>query len=319
MGVQLDEWFALSEIAPDAIHQPDFVLDIARFRSLSLDALRLSNQPALGLLVGEGLGVQAHGVLGYAAMSSRTIRDVLELIERYIRLRIALLTLTVEETAGEVRVVLSELVPLGDIRRMVLEGVVCSIQNVLRDVSMGICTLEAASFPFPDPGYSDLAENLLQCKVRYDQDWVGLVLPPRVLDLPLRMADPRAFKLAEQHCQQELLALEEIRSWVARVQRVLLETRIGVPSLEEAARRLHVTPRTLHRRLVEEGTTFRKIVDARRHKSAVEQLTSGGASIEEVAYILGYRDPANFRRAFRRWTGMAPSKYRNRARSPHTD
>lgn len=310
MGVSLDEWFALSEIPPSAIHRQDFVLDIVRFRSLSLDALRLSGEPALGLLVGERLGVQAHGALGYAAMSSRTIREVLDLIQRYIRLRIALLSLSVEEQQGEVRVVLNELVPLGDIRRMVLEGVVCSIQNVLRDVSTGVCSLQAASFPFPDPGYAPLAEALLHCPVRYGQDWVGLVLPPDVLDLPLRMSDPRTFKLAEQHCQQELLALEEVRSWVARVQRILLETRIGVPSLEETARRLHVTPRTLHRRLVEEGTTFRRIVDARRHKSAVDQLSSGDASIEEVAYILGYADPANFRRAFRRWTGMPPSRFR---------
>ena len=310
MGVPLDEWFALSGMRPEDIHQPDFVLDIPRFRSLSLDAQRMSGEPALGLLLGEGLGVEAHGALGYAAMSSRSIREVLDLIQRYMRLRIAMLSLSVEEDGDEVRVVLTELLPLGDIRRMVLEGVICSIQNVLRDVSTGFCTIEAAAFAFPDPGYADKAEDLLRCPVRYGQDWMGLVLPPQMLDLHLKMSDPRAFLLAEQHCQQELLAIEQVHSWVARVQRVLLESRVGVPSMEETARRLHVTPRTLHRRLVAEGTHFRKIADDRRHKSAVEQLTLGDASIEEVAYILGYTDPANFRRAFRRWTGMPPSTFR---------
>ena len=311
MGVSLDEWFDLSGIPPDAIHQPDFVLDFVRFRSLSLDAQRLSGEPALGLLLGERLGVEAHGALGYAAMSSRTIREVLELIQRYIRLRIALLSLSVEEDAQEVRVVLTELLPLGDIQKMVIEAVVCSIQNVLRDVSTGFCTIEAASFTFADPGYAPQRAALLRCPIRYSQDWMGLVLPSQMLDLPLKMSDPRTFQLAEQHCQQELLVIEEVHSWVARVQRILLETRIGVPSLDETAQRLHVTPRTLHRRLVAEGTSFRKLVDARRFKSAVEQLTLGEASIEEVAYILGYTDPANFRRAFRRWTGRSPSRFRS--------
>lgn len=314
MGVSVDEWLALSGITQADLTRPDFSIDIPTFRTLSLDARRLSGEPALGLLVGERLGVEAHGALGYAAMSSRTIREVLDIIQRYIRLRIALITLSVEIVDGEVRVVLNELVPLGDIRVVVLEGVVCTIQNVLRDVSTGVCVPEAVAFPFPDPGYRALARSILHAPIRYAASWVGLVLPPRMLDLPLKMSDPQAFLLAEAHCRQELLSIEERQSWSARVQRVLLESRIGVPSLEETARRLHVTPRTLHRRLVAENTAFRKLVDARRKRSATEQLSSGDASIEEVAYILGYSDPANFRRAFRRWTGVSPSRYRARAR-----
>lgn len=310
LGVPLDEWFALSGLDTGSIHRADFVLDIPTFRSLSLDAVRLSGEPGLGLLVGERLGVEAHGALGYAAMNSRSIREVLDIMQRYLRLRIALVGLEVTEVRGEVRVVFVELLPLGDIRSLVLEAVVCTIQNVLRDVSTGVCVPEAVVFPFADRGYRTMAERLLHCPVRYDASWTGFVLPPRMLDLPLKMSDPRAFRLAEQLCRDELLTLEESRSWVARVQRVILETRVGMPSLEETARRLHVTPRTLHRRLVAEGTAFRKLVDARRHKSAALQLTEGDASIEEVAYILGYSDPANFRRAFRRWEGMPPGRFR---------
>ena len=314
MGVSLDHWLALSGIRPQQLTDEAFVLELDAFRSLALDALRLSGEPALGLMVGERLGVQAHGALGYAAMSSRTIREVLDLIQRYIGLRIALLALSFETHSDGVRVVLTELLPLGDIREMVLEGVLCSIKNVLQDVSMGACEVQRVAFPFSDPGYASLAADMLHCPVAYDQDWSGLTLPRQVLDLPLKTSDPRAFRLAEALCSRELLALEESRSWVARVQRVLLDTRVGFPSLEETARRLHVTPRTLHRRLVAEGSAFRTILEHIRHRSAVEQLTSGDASIEEISYILGYTDPANFRRAFRRWTGTPPSHFRAQSR-----
>lgn len=310
MGVPLEHWLGLSGLRPAQLIDERFVLDVPTFRSLSLDARRLSGEPALGLLVGERLGVEAHGALGYAAMNSRTIREVLDLIQRYIGLRIALLTLSVEVHPDQVRVVLTERLPLGNIRALVLEGALCSVKNVLQDVSTGACEVQRVAFPFPDPGYAAQAESLLHCPVHYDQGWTGLVLSPRVLDLPLRMSDPRAFRLAEELCQRQLLAIEGRRSWVARVQRVLLETRVGFPSLEETARRLHVTPRTLHRRLAAEGSAFREVLEELRHRSAVDQLASGEATIDEVAYILGYSDPANFRRAFRRWTGMAPSEYR---------
>jgi len=320
MGVSVPHWLGLSGIRPGQLADEGFTLDVAAFRSLSLDARRLSGEPALGLRVGEAMGVQAHGALGYAAMSSRTIREVLALIQRYVGLRIALVSLQVEELEGETRVVLHELLPLGDVREMALEGVACTIRNLLRDVSMGACEVDAVCFGFPDPGYPALAETLLRAPVRYEQGWTGLSLSPRMLDLPLKMSDPRAFRLAEDLCSRELLHLEHRRSWEARVQKVLLESRIGFPSLDETARRLKVTPRTLHRRLETEDTSFRAILEAMRHRSAMEQLTAGDASIEEVAYILGYSDPANFRRAFRRWTGGPPSRVRaNRDPVPTTD
>ena len=315
MGVLLPEWLALSGLLPGDLARPDFVLDLPTFRSLALDALRLSGEPALGLWVGEGLGVQAHGALGYAAASSRTLREVLALIERYIGLRIALLSLELRPQGSELHVVLNEVLPLGDIRELVLEGAVCSIHNVLEDVSTGACAIERAVFPFADPGYRDVAETLLGCPVSYGASWAGLVLPLAVLDQPLKMSDPKAFRLAEELWRHELLALKESRSWAARVQRVLLETRIGFPSLDETARRLHVTPRTLHRRLVAEDTSYRAIVEELRHRSATDLLAGGDASIEEVAYILGYSDPANFRRAFRRWTGGPPSRFRAQTRA----
>jgi len=311
LGVPVELWLGPSGITLDQIADASFSLDIQTFRRLALDALMLTDEPALGLRLGERWGVQAHGALGYAAMSSRSIREVLALIQRYIGLRVGFLTLAVEAHPREVRVVLTEILPLGDVREMVLEAVVSSIKGVLEDVSMGACEVEAVAFPFPAPGHAAYAASVLRCPVRYDQLWTGFALSPRMLDLPLKTSDPRAFRLADEMCQRELLHLQARRSWAAQVQRVLLETRVGFPSLEQTARQLHVTPRTLHRRLVAEGSSYRAILDDLRHRTAVEQLKAGHATIQEVAYILGYSDPANFRRAFRRWTGGPPSSARD--------
>ena len=95
-----------------------------------------------------------------------------------------------------------------------------------------------------------------------------------------------------------------------RVRRILISAQRTIPALPTMARLLGTTPRTLHRRLVEEGTSFRAILDEVRHLLAVEHLRARQFSLKEIAYLLGYSDLANFRRAFKRWTGAPPSRAR---------
>ena len=70
-----------------------------------------------------------------------------------------------------------------------------------------------------------------------------------------------------------------------------------------------MTSRTLHRRLLAEGTSFKQVLKEVRHALALEHIRAGRLSVEEIAQVLGYSDVANFRRAFRQWEGVAPSEY----------
>ena len=98
----------------------------------------------------------------------------------------------------------------------------------------------------------------------------------------------------------------------ARVRRLLLEKQTGFPSLQVTARHFHITPRTLHRRLQDEGTSFRDLLEEVRQTLAIEHLRAGRFTIEEIGYTLGYSDTANFRRAFKRWESATPAGYRAR-------
>jgi AraC-like DNA-binding protein len=175
---------------------------------------------------------------------------------------------------------------------------------------MGACQVYEIAFPFEAPEYAAVASDIFGAKVRYGQSWTGFSAPRSVLDLPLKLADPAAFEEAKQICQRELARIAAQESISARVRRLLLENQAGFPSLQVAARLLHMTPRTLHRRLVDEDTSFRELLESVRHLLAVEHLKSDRFSVEELAYRLGYTDLANFRRAFKRWEGIAPAAYR---------
>lgn len=314
MGTEVERWLELSELNNDNLEDSSFTLSMPQFRQLMLDGIRIAREPALGLFIGERLVARTHGFVGYAIINSRTIREVLEVIERFLSLRISVLASSYEVHSKEVRLVLTELFPLGDIQRPVVEAVLMAIKNLIDAVSMGTCSILSAHFPFAAPDYTELAQELLGCEVRYNQDWIGLALPAEVLDVPLKMADPNAFEEAERICQKLLNKLEANETTTTRVRRLLLEKQNGFPSLQATARLLHMTPRTLHRRLTEEGTTYRAILEDVRYRLASDHLRSGHSSIEEIAYMLGYTDSANFRRAFKRWASVPPSTYRARSR-----
>lgn len=310
MGADVHRWLSRSGLREGQLDDVSFTVSFAVFRALVRDALELTREPALGLFVGERLVLGSHGVLGYAAMSSGTVREAMELLVRYAQLRLEAVSIRAEVTPAEVRVCFEEGFPLGDVRRPLLEAVLLSIKNVLDAISLGACRVGSVSFPFERPGYSDVARELFGCEVRWGASWTGFTLPPQALDVPLRMADPAAFREAALLCQRELEKLRAGESTASRVQRLLLEGHGGFPSLQMAARRLHVTPRTLHRRLVSEGTSYRDLLEEVRRALAIEQMRSGRFSIEEIAYTLGYSDLANFRRAFKRWESVPPSVYR---------
>jgi len=310
MGVDVDRWLGRSHLSRARLDDPSLAIADATFRRLTLDALSMSREPALGLLVGERLLANSHGMLGYAALSSGTIRQALELVERFVPVRTSLVSISHAVLPGEVRIVFTEPRPLGAIQRPVLEAVMLSIKNVLDSISMGVCQVRMVAFPFDAPDYARLARDLFRCEVQYGQSWAGATLPREVVDAPLKMGDPEAFREAALICQRELDKLTANETLAARVRRLLLEKENGFPSLQVTARMLHVTPRTLHRRLVDEGTSFHALLEDVRRTLAVEHVTSGRLSIEEIAYMLGYSDLANFRRAFRRWESVPPSAYR---------
>jgi AraC-like DNA-binding protein len=314
-GAPVDRWLAQHGLSESQLDAPVIELDRADFRQLILDAVRLSNEPALGLLVGERLVASTHGIVGYAALSSGTIREAIEIFERFTSLRTSLVAISHETHRTGVRIVFREGIPLEDIQRPILEAVILSIKNVLDAISMGACKIHEVAFPFSKPEYVSFASELFGCKVNYSQSWAGLSMPASALDLRLKLSDSGAFDQAARICQTELDKLAKNESLTARVQRLLLEKQNGFPSLQATARLLHMTPRTLHRRLVDENTSFREILEGVRHTLAVAHLKAGNFSIEEIAYVLGYSDLPNFRRAFKRWESVPPSEFQSRERS----
>jgi AraC-like DNA-binding protein len=307
-GASVDEWLQKSGMPEEPLGPVPYPV----FRRLVRSALTAAREPALGLFVGERLVAAAHGIVGFAAVNGSTVRQAIEVIERFSRLRTELLTISHELGDEELRVVFNPILPLGDIERPMLEAVVVSIRNALDASTLGGARVNYVAFPFEAPEYAALAHEIFRCDVRYGEAWAGFSCSPEVLDISLKLADPSTFRETALICQRELERLVGSESISASTRRLLLEKQHGFPTLALAARLLHLAPRTLHRRLIDEGTSYRELLDSVRHTLAVEHMRSGRFSLDEIAYRLGYTDVANFRRAFKRWESVSPSAFRRR-------
>jgi AraC-like DNA-binding protein len=130
------------------------------------------------------------------------------------------------------------------------------------------------------------------------------------LDAPLPQANERTAQLCEAQCRDLLDRRRARTGWSARVRDELLRQPSAAPSMESVAERLHMTVRTLHRKLADEQTSFRALLDEVRGSLAEELLASPGLSVKEIAERLGYAEPSSFIHAFKRWKGVPPRAFR---------
>lgn len=317
VGVSTELWLSRSGVDVAQLEEETIDLPLDTFRQLVKDSLVLSNEPDMGLLVGERILVNAHGILGYAAMNSASLRQAVDLFQHYLRLRTTLVTVRHEEGEHWFKLVIEEAVPLADIQRPVLEVVALALKNILAYIAPRTRPVQQVGFPFAlAPRSVSLAQDLFECTLLLNQQHCCLYIPLELIDQPLAMADRHSFQVAVTACQEAFDRVTHVETTAAKVRRIMLEKRDGIPALTVVARLLHLTPRTLHRRLQAEDTSYHELRDEVRHKLALAYLSDQQLSLQEIAFTLGYSDMANFRRAFRRWEGLAPSVWRQYSSQP---
>lgn len=130
-----------------------------------------------------------------------------------------------------------------------------------------------------------------------------------LLDNPLPRANPQLVSACEQQCQTLLARHQWHQGLAGRVRQLLLQSPGQIADMEQVAELLHLSSRTLRRRLIDEGTRFRALQDEVRQALAEELLDARGLSLEEIAERLGYGELSNFIHAFKRWKGITPGRY----------
>lgn len=287
---------------------PAGMVSIPTLEALINRARQLSGEEALGYYLGMRMRVSAHGYLGFAAMLASTVGEALDLAVRFARTRTETLSLRYETTGPSVALYIDERANFGAARDVVLITLAIGIWQIGSALT-GRKLEGDAEFMFSQPEYySRLAE--LTPPTRFSQQANRLIFDKNILSYPLKMADPSALILVREQCEQALRALDSTDEILSKVSALIPKEDQGFRSLEEVASALHMSPRTLKRRLSERGVAFTSLLEEQQREKAMHLLRDNNLTIDEVAERLGYSDTSNFARAFRRWTDMSPAAFR---------
>jgi AraC-like DNA-binding protein len=165
-----------------------------------------------------------------------------------------------------------------------------------------------AWFSHPPLGPSGEYQQVLGCPVRFERESIGLRFDDATLDAPGRRHDHQLFVLLESYAGRLLAETPPTATFRQRVRRVVVQRlREGEPDIVGVAQSLATSERSLQRKLRAEGVSFRNVVDDARQELARLYLGDKTLSVTDVACLLGYSEVAAFTRAFKRWTGQAPS------------
>ncbi|HWS26560.1 MAG TPA: AraC family transcriptional regulator ligand-binding domain-containing protein [Xanthomonadales bacterium] len=310
-GIDPDPLLADAQLSRRTCDSDDGLIAYAPAHALIVAALERSASPWLGLAFGAAAQTHAHGIVGNAALSSPTLDAALQTITRYAVLRTRAVRLLLEP--GEAQTTL-RIVPQFELRAaggFLCDALLVVIERMLEALSGQ--RLRSARFLLPQsaPVWAARYRDYLSGQIEFDAaGWPGVVLDRSFLAQPCLTADASAHARAVLECDRELDRNEYASSLSERVRMRLASCGQEFPTAAAMAAQLHMSPRSLFRRLADEQSSYRELLDRQRSEHACWLLQHTSLSVERIAERLGYADSSNFSRSFRRWIGVTPREFR---------
>lgn len=274
-----------------------------------VNALAMSDTPVLGLIAGERYSLMTHGLVGVAAMASPTVIDALRMQMRFQPTRAQFTRLALEQTRQHLRLSFEITVGQDAVSDFLRDALLVSLISTLRFLVGDKVRDIQVCLSYPEPDYLPLFRQLVPGKISFGQPANQILLPVAFGNLPVATHDLNIQRWAVQQCEQQFQRLQLSTTFTARTLAILRQSPGQPVSQEQLAFMLNVSPRTLLRRLKEEGVTFKHLVDDEQKRLAQYYLEHTDLTAETIAEQVGYHDLSSFRRAFKRWFGLLPSQY----------
>ncbi len=268
------------------------------------------------LRTGASMRCDNYGAFGLAWKSATTLRGSYDRAERYARVLSSVSTYEVESTADGAYMHLHRSGERSLGMRLSNEATIASIAAISREVASEPFQPESVYFKHPAPTTTEHHEAYFGCPVHFAADRDALLVSADTLGLSNKLGDPGISRFFDSHLVSKVAALDDdppldrqVREYVATC---LSE---GVPTVSDVASHLHMSARTLQRRLADQGWAFQKLVDDARRQLATHLLQRTSFSLIEVAFMTGFSGQSSFTRAFKRWAGQTPRSFRLKAQN----
>jgi AraC-like DNA-binding protein len=301
-GIKLENgWFDSEE---SLITYPDYI-------RLIRNALNITRDSALGLKLGQTVNLAMFGAFGYALMSSRTLKDAADVFLKYQDLPGQLTMISKKQSGSDWIIQFEPLYPFED------QVLVYAIEEVLSTTYYGMSFLvnqkiglREICLNYPAPEHAKLYEEMFCCPVRFMSSENYMRLDARFFDLPIFTANRSVYEYCTQFCDEMLKGLKKSDQFVDQIRNIIMTSLGRFLKIGEMAKELGMSTRSLNRRLQVRSTSYKKIINEVRSDLSVRYLENTNLSIDQIADLVGFSETTAFRKAFKIWTGISPSKHR---------
>ncbi len=304
------------QLSPDTLDSPAARISIPRFMRLGHAAIAETKNRALGLRMGALTRPIDAGLAGLAGQSADTVGEALTTLVRYAMLSSRNSRGAPSIESRERRVRFYSIRPYNGFNYFVVDSVLAAWTQFVRTLTSRYEVLDRVTIEYPSIGQDDLFESWFRCPVQFGAPENSITLKAELWNHRSLEAQPAMHEHLVQICERELQQIKKGWTTGDRVRHLLPPLFQGEsPTLETVANKLGTAPWTLQRQLTTEGKGFRELVDETRKQLAREYIRETDTSLAEIAWLLGFANPAAFHKAYKRWFGISPGEHRRELRA----
>ncbi len=317
-GYSADALLSQTGLVEENLENPEFRTVFKPIQRLFENALRTTRDPHLGITLALRFEPANIGLPAHTAMNAPSFAAGLDVLARFLPLNfpsldIAVVTARSDLKEDEAALCLRSKFPYGDIEYFMWSSALVAINSLLNAMRKQTHTMSRAQAMVSRPeGWSDVSHQF-HCPVSFEQSENLLVFPRSLLDEPLPGSDPINHTRLLMLCQQLAATVAHEATPVTQVMAILEAHPSLTLQLSDVATELGYSERSLRRQLDRSGTSYRKLVDQARETRARSLLSNSMQPIKAIAGELGFESSSNFARSFKRWTGLTPKAFRDRA------
>lgn len=279
---------------------------------------QLLGDEQLGFMLGQKMHVFAMGLVGAGMALAPSLREGLQLLESFTRLHVTYIDISARSTLLGLTVTIHYEHDTGYVERFHTETAMMLLQQYMETLIGETIKDAHYCLAIPEPNNIDDYKEALHGTISFNTAANEVKITRGWLDLPSPYYHPELWRQAQVSLARSLKEQSEGEGtpYTQHIATLLRTSEPPLPDLNEVAFDLHVSGRTLNRRLQSENTSFRQLKSQALANRAKLYLRDTSHSVEAIAEELGYTDAANLRRAFRKTEGCSPIEYRMRASTP---
>ncbi|MEM9621400.1 MAG: AraC family transcriptional regulator ligand-binding domain-containing protein [Pseudomonadota bacterium] len=312
LGFDEAQIFAGLDLQAAQLQDEHYRLSIEQHEQFILRAIEITANPHLALVLNRQRAGDVNNLPLLAVANSGQIAKALDLMIRYLKIVTRVFSVrsfvTDEDAVMEVEVHLEH----PQVVYFAVSSFALFIDHFFHNAVHGEHLVQRVELTIPTPaGFTDIREQF-PFALAFGQPKTKLQFAVDLLDKPMQQADPQTVRLLLEMSERQLDEAEAETTLVGAVKSLLIEQIAAPPRLDQAARDLGLSSRSLRRKLAQSGTSYQKILDDIRLKMASRLLRETSTPVASIAYELGFANASDFGRAFRKWSGLAPTALRRR-------